>query len=557
MSPPAERRRHQGRRHAAGRHRQQVRGRVRRPPRRLLVPVRLHGELLRRPHHRLQRAGRPVPRPSRARTSTSRASPLTDSRAGGTPVLNQNGNRWVGAGHNASPPTWPARTGSPTTRSTGPTPTSTAPTASTSGRCCSTGSTGSTAGPRCAPARGRATAPSGPGHQRPASPRRSPPAPARRGSSAPGGRGTDAQSGSYLRSAGAGAVLTRSSAPGDVRAEADLRSSGAAYGLVVARARPGRDPAGHRPPGRHGDRCARRARRHRRARPRCRPASTPPTGTPPRLERRGGTVTAQLSNARLGDPVVDLRIAAAPGAARRRAAGRLAGGAGRRRRQPQRAARPRVPVTRARRRARAQPARPRRQRRVRRLGASAPPGSGCGRDAAATVVRRRAALADRGRRPDRHHQRRRVLLRDPAPGAWTAETKVSIDLGTDTVRNFQQAGLIAYVNDDLFTRLSHVAIWNTRQTEFGKEMPYAGRLSYGGTIVGPPGGDDVAAADPPRRRPHRRARAARVDQPRRPHLGQGWRLDAARRRPTLRVGLVSHGGAGATADFDYLRIYRD
>src|SRR3954471_17517704 len=26
---------------------------------------------------------------------------LTDSRAGGTPVLNQNGNRWVGAGHNA------------------------------------------------------------------------------------------------------------------------------------------------------------------------------------------------------------------------------------------------------------------------------------------------------------------------------------------------------------------------------------------------------------------------------------------------------------------------
>ena len=27
--------------------------------------------------------------------------PLTDSRAGGTPVLTQNGNRWVGAGHNA------------------------------------------------------------------------------------------------------------------------------------------------------------------------------------------------------------------------------------------------------------------------------------------------------------------------------------------------------------------------------------------------------------------------------------------------------------------------
>ena len=33
---------------------------------------------------------------------------------------------------------------------------------------------------------------------------------------------------------------------------------------------------------------------------------------------------------------------------------------------------------------------------------------------------------------------------------------------------------MVYVDDDLFTRLSHVAIWNTRQTEFGKEMPYAG-----------------------------------------------------------------------------------
>ena len=43
------------------------------------------------------------------------------------------------------------------------------------------------------------------------------------------------------------------------------------------------------------------------------------------------------------------------------------------------------------------------------------------------------------------------------------------------------------MNDDLFTRLSKVAFWNTRQTEFGKEMPYAGRLSYGGTIIGPDG----------------------------------------------------------------------
>ena len=70
-----------------------------------------------------------------------------------------------------------------------------------------------------------------------------------------------------------------------------------------------------------------------------------------------------------------------------------------------------------------------------------------------------------------------VLLRRPPSGDWAVETKLTIDLGEDTIRNYQQAGLVVYAGDDLFTRLSHVAIWNTRQTEFGKEMPYAGGLS--------------------------------------------------------------------------------
>jgi hypothetical protein len=123
------------------------------------------------------------------------------------------------------------------------------------------------------------------------------------------------------------------------------------------------------------------------------------------------------------------------------------------------------------------------------------------------------------------------------------------------VRNFQQAGLVAYVDDDLFTRLSDVAIWNTRQTEFGKEMPYAGRLSYGGTIVGPP------AATTWLRLTHR------LDDRTGEHLlrawtsrdgrtwvkGGVWTLPAAAK---VRIGLISHGGAGATADFDYLRLYR-
>ena len=86
-------------------------------------------------------------------------------------------------------------------------------------------------------------------------------------------------------------------------------------------------------------------------------------------------------------------------------------------------------------------------------------------------------------------------------------------------------------------------------------MPYAGRLSYGGTIVGPPA-ETTWLRLTHRLDPQRRARAARLEQPRRPHLGQGRGLDPAGRHATLRVGLISHGGAGATADFDYLRVYR-
>ena len=63
-----------------------------------------------------------------------------------------------------------------------------------------------------------------------------------------------------------------------------------------------------------------------------------------------------------------------------------------------------------------------------------------------------------------------VLLHDtPGDGDWIAEAKTTLDLGVDTVRNYQQVGLVAYEDDDDFARLSNVAIWNTRQTEFGRE----------------------------------------------------------------------------------------
>lgn len=152
-----------------------------------------------------------------------------------------------------------------------------------------------------------------------------------------------------------------------------------------------------------------------------------------------------------------------------------------------------------------------------------------------------------------------LLLRDVPAGGWTAETVVRADLGEDTVRNFQQAGLVVHADDDLFARLSHVAIWNTRQTEFGHERPYAGRAQYGGTIVGPPADrtwlrlvhrEDAAG--------EHEVRALTSTDGRTWVAGGVWTFPAG---TALRVGLAAHGWNGtdprAVARFEHLRIWAD
>jgi arabinan endo-1,5-alpha-L-arabinosidase len=152
-----------------------------------------------------------------------------------------------------------------------------------------------------------------------------------------------------------------------------------------------------------------------------------------------------------------------------------------------------------------------------------------------------------------------VLVRDAPTGSYVVETKLSIDLGADptVVRNFQQAGLIAYANDDDFARLSHVAIWNTRQIEFGRELPYADRLSYGGMVEGPPADTTwlrLAHQVDPATGEHEFRAAWSLDG-RRWEWGGVWTFPAG---PAPRIGLISHGGdtPQATAVFDYVRVHR-
>ena len=150
-----------------------------------------------------------------------------------------------------------------------------------------------------------------------------------------------------------------------------------------------------------------------------------------------------------------------------------------------------------------------------------------------------------------------VLLRRPPAGDWIAETKLHLDLGVDTVRNYQQAGLIAYRSDDDFARLGSVAIWNTRQTEFGRELVATedGRTSYGGAVIGTPAptvwlrlAHSTSAAGE-----HLFRAATSRD-------GQQWTWGATwtfAPGSVPRIGLVAHGGESpaATASFDYLRFY--
>jgi beta-xylosidase len=153
-----------------------------------------------------------------------------------------------------------------------------------------------------------------------------------------------------------------------------------------------------------------------------------------------------------------------------------------------------------------------------------------------------------------------LLLRDAPEGRYTVETKLTINLGVNTILNYQQGGMIAYVNDDHWTRLSHVAIWNTRQTEFGKEMPYAGSTSFGGMLIGPPSTTtylrlshrlDPDSGEHEFRAATRREGGSWV-------WGGTWTLPAG---TEPRIGLLSLGKSNpddptATSRFDYFRVYR-
>ena len=142
-----------------------------------------------------------------------------------------------------------------------------------------------------------------------------------------------------------------------------------------------------------------------------------------------------------------------------------------------------------------------------------------------------------------------VLLLPATSGDYVVETKVHLNLPAGgCCFNYTQAGLVVFGDANNYVKLVHVSIWETRQTEWAREA--GGR--YGNTVVGAPSDwtwlrivkRTVGSED------HFQAYTSQdgVNWVR----GGVWTLPAG---TATQVGLVSMGGAGFEARFDYVRIY--
>src|SRR5262245_66596289 len=101
----------------------------------------------------------------------------------------------------------------------------------------------------------------------------------------------------------------------------------------------------------------------------------------------------------------------------------------------------------------------------------------------------------------------------------------------------------------------HVSIWETRQTEFAKELtdPFSNRPHFGGTLIGPPAGTTWLRIAKRTRDGEERYTGYTSRDGREWIRGGTWAHNLG---PGARIGLLSMGGSGFTARFDHVRVYR-
>jgi len=155
-----------------------------------------------------------------------------------------------------------------------------------------------------------------------------------------------------------------------------------------------------------------------------------------------------------------------------------------------------------------------------------------------------------------------LLVRDLPRGDLMVEAKLTFALPPDVLTNFDQAGMAIYEDDDAFLKLAHVAIFETRQTEWAKEVPRVITLNdrrYGNTVIGPPA---RPRGTPTRtwlrivRRGDRYTGYSSIDG-RRWVRGGTWTHDLSDQRLALfSMGRTEEEGRRRVADFDYVRVSR-
>lgn len=143
------------------------------------------------------------------------------------------------------------------------------------------------------------------------------------------------------------------------------------------------------------------------------------------------------------------------------------------------------------------------------------------------------------------------VLTEPAPsGDYVVETRVSVSVPAEgCCHNYVQGGLVIYNDDGNYLKLSSASIWNTRQTEWGKNVQPVpvGYPGYGNAVVGPVGNSTYL-------------RIVKQGQRFTAYTslhGTSWDKGGTWTQTTTshtRIGLISMGGTGFTSTFDYVRV---
>ena len=148
-----------------------------------------------------------------------------------------------------------------------------------------------------------------------------------------------------------------------------------------------------------------------------------------------------------------------------------------------------------------------------------------------------------------------ILTEAAPPGDFVVETGLRFNVPpSGACCNYAQAGLVIYRDDDDYVKLVHSAIWETRDTEFGKEVPKNdGFPRYGSTFAGPPGEVTwlrISRTTVPEGTEQYTAYTSRD--------GQWWQRGGTWTHSlgtNARIGLVSMSRAGFTAEFRYVHVY--